>query len=170
MAGVLITGGIRYLQGTGFRILRNRQGGKAYHSHYLGEPYVEGMICLNRTVKFEPRPERPQNHWVDAVSRIRSLFAAGVPAILDTHRINFTGSYRRIALEQLAHLLHAVMPFQPLFLTSAELGEAVRFGGEFKDAIHGTVRKLSVRKTGTQFFSRSLLDPLSRKAEFKAAR
>lgn len=132
---LLAKAGVRYLQGAGYRICRSRNGRRFEIGHILGERSAVNpqMVYLTRTVKFDPRPQRP-NHGVDrAIPAIRQLWAHGVPAILDCHRINFCGPWRDEALTALDELLSALMPMQPMFLTTVELGEAIAHRGIFHD-------------------------------------
>jgi hypothetical protein len=125
--------GIRYVQGAGYRLIRKADGSKQTKSHYLGEVSPQDLIYLIRPVKFDPRPSRPKHHWQSALQQIENAFEGGVPAIVDTHRINFTGKFREEGIRQLDALLQACQKYKPLFLNSVELGDAVSKNGEYAD-------------------------------------
>ncbi len=125
--------GIRYVQGAGYRLVREKNGSTRTRSHYLGEVSPENLIYSIRTVKFDPRPSRPAHQWQAAFRQIESCFKHGLPAIVDTHRMNYTGIYRDEGLHQLDALLQACRVYQPLFLNSVELGDAISRNGEYID-------------------------------------
>lgn len=134
--------GIRYIQGAGYRLLRKTNGSKQTKSHYLGEKSPQDLIYSIRTVKFDPRPSRPKHHWQSALEQIETAFKRGVPAIIDTHRINYTGKFREEGMRQLDALLQASQKYKPLFLNSVELGDAVSRSGEYTDTFDQKVYQL----------------------------
>lgn len=134
--------GIRYVQGAGYRLIRKTNGAKQTKSHYLGEISPQDLIYSIHTVKFDPRPSRPQHHWQSALEQIETAFERGVPAIVDTHRINYTGKFREEGIRQLNALLQACQKYKPLFLNSVELGDAVNRNGEYTDTFDQKVYQL----------------------------
>ena len=134
--------GFRYIQATGYRILRGRDGRQRVVAHVLGQR-LGGMVCLTRSVKFEPRPQRPEQGAGHALRRIEECFRQHVPAVVDTHRINYAGSWRDQAFAELGNLLGAIAHHRPRFLTSEELGEALVTGGSYRDVWSGTEQHLT---------------------------
>jgi hypothetical protein len=131
------------VQGTDYRILRRADGQTKILSHTLGESSPEGLLMLGRTVKFDPRPQRPLHGTDAALRRITDCFKNHIPAIIDTHRINFTGAWRDSSLQALDDLLRRLKPFQPRFLTSVEIGEAIAHNGTYHDTWTGATRNLT---------------------------
>ncbi len=124
--------GIRFIQGSGYRLLRARSQQPRSMGHCLGEHSSDRMLYLIRPIKFEPRPQRPGSGTKQALEDILSCFERQIPAVVDTHRINYTGPWREQSLRALDELLGAVTPFRPRFLTSVELGEAILQDGRYK--------------------------------------
>jgi Glycosyl hydrolase family 57 len=147
--------GIRYIQGAGYRLIRKSNGSTQTKSHYLGEASPQDLIYSIRTVKFDPRPSRPNQNWQAAVKLIELCFERGVPAVVDTHRINYTGKYRDEGIRQLNELLNACQKHKPLFLNSVELGDAVSRNGEYTDVFDQ--KNYSLRTI------QNLFQPLTRK-------
>jgi glycosyltransferase involved in cell wall biosynthesis len=137
--------GLRFVQGAHYQVLRGQSGeyGHDSVSHALGERSRSGLLYLSRSVRFEPRPERPHQGTAAALAAVRWCFEKGIPAVVDTHRVNFTGRYRDGALHELGALLDALRPLRPLFLTTGELGEAIEHGGRFRDIRTGEERVLT---------------------------
>jgi hypothetical protein len=140
--------GIKYVQGTGYRIIRTPNGGKRAIPHFMGERFHHDLVFLVRTVKFEPRPQRMHFQGLtQAISQIERCFQNGIPAVIDTHRINYTGSFREQGLMLLDNLLSWLMKWNVRFLTSAELGEAIRNQGVYRDLWSGELRYLTPMDT-----------------------
>jgi hypothetical protein len=150
---------LRFVQGGNSQYLRgaNAGYGDLSVSHALGERSPNGLLYLYRSIRFEPRPERPHQGIATALAGIRSCFDQGVPAVVDTHRINFTGRYRDGGLHELGELLDAVSPLRPLFLTTGELGEAIEHGGRYRDIVTGEQRTLTPLDPGWRRGLRSML-------------
>lgn len=127
------TVGGEFVQGTDYRILRDMNGQPQPMSHTLGERAPDGLLLTGRNVKFDPRPQRPQRGVDAALRQIKDCFANHLPAIIDTHRINFTGRWREQSVQALDDLLSALKPYRPRFLTSVELGEAIAQSGSYRD-------------------------------------
>lgn len=129
--------------------------------HYLGEKMPSQRVALIRSVKFEPRPDRTNNHWQQAFEQVRTCFKSGIPAVIDTHRINYTGKCRDEALKQLEALLQGFRKYKPLFLTSAEFGAALSEQRTFTDVFLGEKRALTPIKTVVQEGARKIFKYLS---------
>ena len=147
--------GIRYIQGAGYRLIRKTNGSKQTKSHYLGEISPQDLVYSIRTVKFDPRPSRPEHHWQSALEQIETSFGRGVPAVVDTHRINYTGKFREEGIRQLDALLQACQKYKPLFLNSVELGDAVSKNGQYMDVFDHRVHSLRIVQ--------NFLQPVTRK-------
>jgi hypothetical protein len=142
--------GLRFIQGGNYQVLRGDDGGHGnlWVSHVMGERSPSRLRYLRRFAKFEPRPSRPHQGIAAALPRILSCFEQSIPAVVDTHRINYTGQYREGGLRALNELLDALKPLQPRFLTTAELGEAIERGGPYQDTFTGMERSLTVFDPG----------------------
>jgi hypothetical protein len=143
MARAWRVAGGEFVQGTNYRILRRADGQPQILSHSLGESSPEGLLMLGRTIKFEPRPQRPLHGTEAALRRITECFKNNLPAIVDTHRINFTGACRDSSLQKLDDLLKGLKPYRPRFLSSVEIGEAIAQNGKYCDAWSGETRHLT---------------------------
>ncbi len=135
--------GIRFAQGAGQRILRRHDSRRRTLSHVLGERSANELVFLCRTVKFEPGRAHAPWGTATALEQVRSCFRHHVPAVVDSHRINYTGQFRDPGLAGLARLLESIAPLKPLFLTTTELGEAIANGGRFHDSFNGAERRLT---------------------------
>jgi hypothetical protein len=135
--------GIHYIQGANYRIIRGSGGCRRYMSHAMGERSPEGQNYLVRRIKFEPRPQRLGQGFKEAIKQVIHNFDSKIPAVIDTHRINYTGTNRDKSLRQLDDLLAAMRPYKPKFLNTVELGEAIESGGEYRDSWTGHVMKLT---------------------------
>lgn len=154
--------GIKYIQGMNYSILRKaRNNQPVIRQHYLGELLSDGLFCLARTVKFEPRPERTKQGLKAALGQISVLLENRIPVIIDTHRINYTGRYRDEALRQLGELLNFLKEQNPVFITSAELGQAIGNCGKFRDVFTGNERSLKPISKAWQPSSRFIYSRLS---------
>lgn len=121
---VLITPGRRYVG-------RDRQGkpGPVDRDYLNGDTSSSGMICLVRDIYFEPAlghaPEA-------AVASALEHFRLGRPALLETHRFNFTDepAARERSLAALDELLGLVRRRLPAvrFMSSFELATAFQRG------------------------------------------
>jgi hypothetical protein len=63
--------------------------------------------------------------------------------VVDTHRINFTGPWAPGAADELDQLLGTADDAGARYLTTPELGEAVRGDGTFVDVVSGAGRHLT---------------------------
>jgi hypothetical protein len=137
--------GLRFIQGGNYQVLRgdDRGHGNFWVSHAMGEKSPSGLRYLRRSVRFEPRPERRHQGIAAALPGIRLCFEQNIPAVLDTHRVNYTGQYREGGLRALNELLDALKPLRPRFLTTSEIGEAIEHGGRYRDIVTREERSLT---------------------------
>ena len=143
LADAWSSAGGEFIQGTNYRILRGAKGQPRFLAHTLGEPYAGGLLLMGRAIKFDPRPQRVQHGVRFAFRQIKRCFESRVPAVVDTHRINYTGRWGKASIEQLDALLCALKPYRPRFLTSVELGEAISQNGAYKDHWSGEIAHLT---------------------------
>jgi hypothetical protein len=134
--------GGEFLQAMNNRIVRDPEGHVKNVRHIFGERSATGPLMLGRNVKFEPRPLRPHQGIAASIEQIKDRFANHLPAVVDTHRMNYTGRFRKSGLQDLDKLLDAVKPYRPLFLTTSELGEAMTKNGRYQDIWTGEQRSL----------------------------
>ncbi len=160
--------GLRFIQGGNYQVVRgdNAPYGESWVSHAMGERSPAGLRYLRRFVRFEPRPERSHQGVAAALPRIRHCFEQKLPAVVDTHRINYTGMYREGGLRALDEFLGTLTPLRPRFLTTAELGEAIERGGCYRDVFTGTESSLTVLDPG---WRRTLRTAVGRRNARRAA-
>ncbi len=120
--------GIKYI-GTS-KIQMEPLGNEMYkrNFHYIGQRNKSGQIYLTRNCFFEPSSHL-KNDWVDScMTEIKIAFRWNKPAIISSHRVNYTGfldvKNRENGLKQLETLLTNIMQRWPdvEFITSEELG------------------------------------------------
>ncbi|GAP44999.1 hypothetical protein TBC1_12815 [Lentimicrobium saccharophilum] len=125
--------GVKYFQG--YRKIREPgiNGNEIrFHTRQLGEFNQFGQLYLIRNGSFEPS----LNYGKDTVNRcmqdIAAAFRLNKPAIISTHRINFSGwiepENRNKTLVELEELLRKILNKWPgvEFMTSDKLGELIR--------------------------------------------
>jgi len=140
--------GIAFVQGGNYHILRNHTSGEQiFLNHVLGEQSSEGLLYLARNVRFEPRLSQKDRGLEQAWRRIERCFQAGVPVVIDTHRINYTGPWQEASREALKRLLARIAGYHPLFLTSVELGLAIQGKGKYSDIWNHGACSLRTRKS-----------------------
>jgi hypothetical protein len=91
-----------------------------------------------------------------ALGEARQMFAAKIPVVIDTHRINYTGRFRQQGLASLAELLKGLRKFNPVFLTTAELAAAIEDGGSFRDSFQNAERSIAPLPSARQSIARKL--------------
>ena len=135
--------GFHFVQGTNYHILRKSDASMLVLSHALGEASPEGLLFLARMVRFEPRPRSRFKDVDTAVKGVLNCFQNRIPAVLESHRLNFTGPWQDQAFSSLSRLLEAISAYKPIFLTAVELGEAIAQNGIFQDVFTGEQRQLT---------------------------
>ena len=127
---VLYAQGVRVMQGILNQICPDGRGGHTLIRHYMGEK-KNGMAYTIRNVFFEPAID-PSVDWVaEAMSRIGTAFAWGKPAVIGSHRVNFSGSIdrgnRTRNLDMLDRLLRGIVRKWPdaEFISSADLADII---------------------------------------------
>lgn len=122
--------GVRYLQGQQFQLIpRHDSETKRKKIRYTSCHNSLGQIYLTRNVFFEPVSDK--NATEHCLNLIDKAFAANMPAIVSTHRINFMGHLdpdnRDNGLRELNTLLWSIVKRWPdvEFMTSVALGELI---------------------------------------------
>lgn len=124
--------GIIAMQGSSTQILPTIQEKKqGVVKNYLGKQSSNQIGYLIRNVLFEPSSKLDKD-WVDsALKQIENSFKNKRPAILDTHRVNYSGTLnsknRENGLQQLDELLHRMLKKWPdiQFTNSEKLAERI---------------------------------------------
>lgn len=107
-------------------------------SSYLGQRGPSGLLHLTRNVRFDPRPGRTHQ----AAAQLARCFEVGLPAVVDTHRINYTGPWAADAVAALDDLLTIADRAGARYLSTPELGDAVEGDGSLTP-IAGVARRLA---------------------------
>jgi hypothetical protein len=133
LESTLFHSGIRYLQGIPYQ--KEPQIGQAGYKkklHYLGQKNKYGQVYLVRNCFFEPSLDNNKEATVaECLSRIKTAFAWGKPAIIGSHRLNYIGFIdehnRDSNLELFRSLLTAIVKKWPdvEFMTSDQLGDLI---------------------------------------------
>lgn len=98
--------------------------------HYLGQQNKWGQMYILRNVLFEPNQSKFYD-LSECMKRIKNAFYLHKPAIISTHRTNFTGSLnpknRDSGLNELNKLLKTLLKTYPdvEFMTTPELGQLI---------------------------------------------
>ncbi len=125
--------GIRYIQG-GFVQNMDTLGRLRYQPRFLGEKNRHQMLYLVRNCNFEPAKEPyNRNCWKKCFQEMKRAFFFQKPAVINTHRVNYSGSIRKSnrqnSLKQLQKLLKAIIQTWPdvCFISSPELGHMIEY-------------------------------------------
>ncbi len=121
--------GIKFLQGTKFQnIPETGKEGYSRRFRFTGMKSREGMINLVRNCFFEPALNKNIDSIGTCLQQIEAAFMWKKPAVISTHRINYSGYFdpanRDNNLTALKALLSEIMKKWPdaEFLTSPQLG------------------------------------------------
>jgi hypothetical protein len=127
---LLSENGIRYIQ-TARVLYREPVGNNTFKTRlrYLAKQNKYNQVFLIRNCFFEPS-EPASFSWTDkCLEAISSAFSAGKPAIISSHRVNYSGSLspenRASGLLQLKILLKTIVNKWPgvIFMSTEELGD-----------------------------------------------
>lgn len=139
----LIENGIKYLQG-GNMLLTVTKGQEQAKNFCMGTSLGQSLTILARNHKFEPCRGKIEWQAEFSIAAVKSWIAKNIPAVLDTHRLNYVGKHAQNSLVQLHELLLGLAEIDGLrFLTSVELGEAMSQKGRYTNAITGEKEQLT---------------------------
>lgn len=131
LEAVLAKNGIMYIGTAKIQNEPQGDGRLKKHFHWLGKRNNNGQLYITRNVVFEPISSL-YNDWVDKAMRdIRIAFTWNKPAIISTHRANYTGtiseSNREEGLRKLNDLLRSILSRwnDVEFLSSDQLGDLI---------------------------------------------
>lgn len=123
--------GVKYIQGIANQFIPTVGNDFTYKRryHYQGQKNKLGQRYLLRNAFFEPY-QKKNFDWTSAcLSRIETAFHWNKPAVISSHRINFTGfidsNHRDKNLKEFANLLKSIVSKWPNaeFITSDVLGD-----------------------------------------------
>jgi len=125
----LVDNGIKYI---GLGKLHNNPLESKWHQKkmfWLGRQTKEGLKVITRNVIFEPASPKSSDWVGTALINIEKAFKYKHPAVISTHRANYTGTLnpnnRKNSLKQLESLLKQISEKWPNveFMTSSQLGD-----------------------------------------------
>ncbi|HMO61154.1 MAG TPA: hypothetical protein PKC39_01640 [Ferruginibacter sp.] len=125
--------GVHYIQGIANQFEPLPKPGYDFRKiyHYQGQKNRLGQRYLVRNSFFEPAFDENFDWYSDCMRRIKNAFTLGKPAIICSHRLNYTGSIhpgnREKNLRLLADLLKGILKYWPEaeFMSSDCLGEVM---------------------------------------------
>lgn len=128
----LADNGVKFLQGGKIQLNPNPDTGTIQSKkHVLGEKNAHGQIYLTRNSYFEPATNEGRDWTGQCLAEIETAFLWRRPAIISTHRLNFTGgidsSNRDRNITGFRNLLQNIVRKHPdvEFMTSDELGNII---------------------------------------------
>lgn len=130
LASVLDECGVKYIQGGSGQKVPSKEGTK-FVKHKLGERNKLNQIYLMRNVQFEPT-SNPNRDWLNStLNEISFAFKFNKPAVISTHRINYSGyifeENRDSNIETLQTLLKQIVKKWPSveFMTTIDLAKLI---------------------------------------------
>lgn len=126
--------GIEYIQGQRAQLHPNDEVGYLQRKIYrfTGEKNQYGQVYTVRNVVFEPSLHGVERAIGEALQQIKAAFFMRVPAIVSSHRINYTSrlseANRNQGVAALATLLQILLKQYPqlTFMSSSELGDTIK--------------------------------------------
>lgn len=122
--------GIKYMSASKIQNEPQGEGVQKKKLHWLGQKNKHGQLYITRNCFFEPSDK--SKDWVSScMNDIEKAFKWGKPAVISSHRVNYTGSLNEInrkdGLEELSSLLTILTKKWPEveFMTSSELGNLI---------------------------------------------
>jgi hypothetical protein len=128
--------GISFLQGLPIQFIPDLNGTHKEVFNHQGKENKNGQYYIIRNCFFEPAYHSGTDLIAECLRRLKIIFFWGKPAVISTHRINFSGSLdennRRINLDLLKHLLQLILKTWPEveFITTDKLGRIYKNGSE----------------------------------------
>lgn len=126
------TNTVKYIQG-GYLQEHHNLNTVKYIPHFTGEQSKNGLRYLVRNCTFEPVKSADPEYWKSTFKQVDRAFKLNTPAIISTHRVNYSGSIkesnRENSLNQLNFLLEEIVSEYPdvEFLSSVELGNILEY-------------------------------------------
>jgi hypothetical protein len=112
---ILVAGGVEFSQ-AGQYFIPNEEGELKKVNKLWGDKDKYGMTYWRRNCRFEPFKD-DENEIDNCLEEIEIAFKCGKPAVISSHRINFTsridGEHRDLSLEKLNKLLEAILKKWP---------------------------------------------------------
>lgn len=124
--------GIRFLDQPSFKRELQPHGRSRVILNWTGKQNKYNQTYLVKNCSFEPTASSSQDAVNDCLKQIDSAFNCRKPAMIGSHRVNFTGvieeENRRFGLDRLNELIDAIITRWPdvEFMTMDELGEMIR--------------------------------------------
>ena len=129
--------GVRFLQ-AGNKILCQKNGREVLTNFCQGSTLTRGLTALARNHKFEPCRQKQEWNAPFSITSAKGWMASGIPAVLDSHRMNYVAQFAEKGRDQLKQLLDELVQVPNIrFLTSPELGEAITNNGRYTDVFTG---------------------------------
>lgn len=123
--------GIKYLQGQRAQFLDKYNGTYQAKYHFTGQKGKSGLLYMIRNCYFEPSFNFKKDWVASCLSEISRSFRLFKPAIISTHRVNYSGeidpSNRENGLRELKSLINAIIHNWPEveFISSDQLGDII---------------------------------------------
>jgi hypothetical protein len=123
----LVNQGVLFNQG-GQYFISDESGAFKKVDKFWGDQDKYGMTYWRRNCSFEPYKNQEQDQVASCLKEMKIAFRCGKPAVINSHRINFTSridsEHRNLSLEKLNKLLEAILKKWPdvEFYSSDELG------------------------------------------------
>ena len=130
---VLYANGIRYICVGRKTIYPKNEGGTEVRYYYNGAKEENGMMVFVKNCVFEPRGASGTASAEDCLKQIESAFRWHNPALISSHRANFSGEIdeknRRNSLKQLSYLYQEIVKRWPdaLFVNADELANYMSY-------------------------------------------
>ena len=125
-------------------LLTKVKGQEQAKNFCMGTSLDQSLTILTRNHKFEPCRGKMEWQAEFSIGAVKSWTTKNIPAVLDTHRLNYVGKHAQKSLVQLDELLQGLAEIDGLrFLTSVELGEAMTQKGRYTNAITGEKEQLT---------------------------
>ena len=131
---VLFSHGVDYLQGVIIQLEPSLNAEKRFTKkyHFTGQRNEFKQVYLVRNSFFEPSENQGKDWVSNSLQGIANSFLFGKPAIIQSHRVNYSGtinsSNRDKNLQQLKRLLHEIVKNWPdvEFMSTVQLGDLMR--------------------------------------------
>jgi hypothetical protein len=129
---VLFTNGVKYIQGLIVQTVPTGNAGKYRRKyHFMGSRNRIGQYFLVRNCFFEPSLSKSGDVVDECLNRVNIAFRWNKPAVICSHRINFTGSIDRSNREENLRLLNSLISSilrkwpSVEFMSSTRLGDII---------------------------------------------